>query len=69
METVDNVREYIAAMADVERSKEIVSNEVAQFAQDIKNGLGEEIKHGTPTEKVSEGKFKNFIKRLFNTCQ
>ena len=64
---VENIREYAAAMAEAERDKEIVANEVNQFVHSIKNGLGEEIKHGTPSQPTN--KISEFFKRILNTCK
>lgn len=64
---VEDVRAYVAAKAESERDKIIVSNEISHFAENIKNGLGEEIKKEIPSKK--DNKFIEFLKRLFNTCQ
>ena len=67
MENIDDVREYVAAKAEAERDKKMISKEIDNFANEIKNGLGEKIKRGVPAE--NENKFMKFLKRLFNTCQ
>ena len=65
-------------MNDLEREREIMSNELFEsrfmFAENLKNGLGEEIKTTLKEQKKEKKKKKpsiitRFLKRLSEICQ
>lgn len=70
MENIDNVREYVATKAELERDKKMIEKEMEYFAQEVKNGLGEEMKNELRGQKENkENKLLTFFKKLLNTCQ
>lgn len=68
-------------MSDLERENEILSQELLDsrymFAENLKSGLGEQIKATLAEQKETEkrkkknkpSKFKLFLKRLADICQ
>ena len=70
-----------ATMSDLEREREILNDELIEsrfmFAENLKNGLGDEIKTTLAEQKKAAklkkenkpSKFKLFLKKLANICQ
>ena len=70
MDSAESVREYVAVKAQIEREKELMDKEIESFAQELKNGFGEEIRNELKEQSSKkENKIKTFFKRLINTCQ
>lgn len=70
MDSAESVREYVAVKAQIEREKKLMDKEIESFAQELKNGFGEEIRNELKEQSSKkENKIKTFFKRLINTCQ